>query len=48
MFRALREVGHTIKIGAGNTAANYTLPSQLQVLPLLRRFVLKSGKEYTS
>jgi trehalose 6-phosphate synthase/phosphatase len=48
MFRALREVGHTIKIGAGNTAANYTLPSQLQVLPLLRRFVIKSGKEYTS
>jgi trehalose 6-phosphate synthase/phosphatase len=48
MFKALRELGHTIKIGPGNTAANYTLASQIQVLPLLRRFVLKSGKEYTS
>jgi trehalose 6-phosphate synthase/phosphatase len=46
MFKALRELGHTIKIGPGNTAANYTLASQIQVLPLLRRFVLKSGKEY--
>jgi len=45
MFRALRDNGYTIKVGSGNTAAKYTLPSQLQVLPLLRRFAVKAGSE---
>jgi trehalose 6-phosphate synthase/phosphatase len=48
MFKALRETGYTIKVGSGNTAANYTLPSQIQVLPLLRRFILKKEKEQLS
>jgi trehalose 6-phosphate synthase/phosphatase len=39
MFRILREKGYTIKIGNGNTAAQYTLWSQTDVLPFLRRFL---------
>lgn len=38
MFRTLREKAFTIKIGSGNTAAEYTLLSQQEVLPLLTRF----------
>jgi trehalose 6-phosphate synthase/phosphatase len=39
MFRILREKGYTIKIGNGTTAAQFTLWSQTDVLPLLRQFV---------
>lgn len=38
MFRTLREKACTIKIGRGNTAAQYSLWSQQEVLPLLRKF----------
>jgi trehalose 6-phosphate synthase/phosphatase len=46
MFRILREKGYTIKVGNGTTAAQYTLWSQKEVLPLLRRFVEPVRKEH--
>jgi trehalose 6-phosphate synthase/phosphatase len=45
MFRILRNKGYTIKIGNGTTAAQYTLWSQTDVLPLLRKFVALVRKE---
>jgi trehalose 6-phosphate synthase/phosphatase len=45
MFRVLRDEAYTVKIGSGNTAAKYTLLSQIQVLPLLRRFLVYSRKD---
>jgi trehalose 6-phosphate synthase/phosphatase len=36
MFKALEDRGYTIKVGTGSTAAHYNLPSQAEVLPLLR------------
>ncbi len=39
MFRLLRDSGYTIKIGRGNTAAQYTILSQREVFPFLRRFL---------
>jgi trehalose 6-phosphate synthase/phosphatase len=39
MFRMLREKSYTIKIGNSTTAAQYTLWSQSDVLPFLRRFL---------
>lgn len=38
MFRYLRDKGYTIKVGRGNTAAQYTILSQREVFPFLRRF----------
>lgn len=40
MFRALREKAYTIKIGSGNTTAQYKLLQQRDVLPLLRKFLI--------
>jgi trehalose 6-phosphate synthase/phosphatase len=45
MFRALKEKAYTIKIGSGNTAAKYTLWSQTDVLPLLRKFLVPARKK---
>jgi trehalose 6-phosphate synthase/phosphatase len=39
MFRAMRDKGYTIKIGRANTAALFTILSQKEVFPFLRRFV---------
>jgi trehalose 6-phosphate synthase/phosphatase len=39
MFRSLRERGYTIKIGRGNTAAQYTIMTQREVFPFLSRFL---------
>ena len=39
MFRLLREKGYTVKIGRGNTAAEYTIVSQNDVFPFLQRFL---------
>ncbi|MBD0294147.1 MAG: bifunctional alpha,alpha-trehalose-phosphate synthase (UDP-forming)/trehalose-phosphatase, partial [Flavisolibacter sp.] len=39
MFRALRDRAYTVKVGSGNTLAQYTLLSQREVFPLLNRFV---------
>lgn len=39
MFRMLRDKGYTIKVGSGTTAAQYTLSSQKELLPLLGRFI---------
>lgn len=39
MFRALREKAYTIKIGRANTSAQYTILSQKEVFPFLRRFI---------
>jgi trehalose 6-phosphate synthase/phosphatase len=39
MFRALRETAYTVKIGRANTAAEYTILSQNDVFPFLRRFI---------
>ncbi|MCU7550337.1 bifunctional alpha,alpha-trehalose-phosphate synthase (UDP-forming)/trehalose-phosphatase [Chitinophagaceae bacterium LB-8] len=40
MFRILRDKAFTIKVGSGNTSAQYKLLHQRDVLPLLRRFVM--------
>lgn len=45
MFKALKDQAYTIKIGSGATAAQYTLWSQTDVLPLLRKFVAPIRKE---
>ena len=45
MFRVLRDEAYTVKIGSGGTAAKYTLLSQIQVLPLLRKLLVLSRKE---
>jgi trehalose 6-phosphate synthase/phosphatase len=45
MFKVLNDKGYTIKIGSGNTAAQYTLWSQTDVLPLLRKFLAPVRKE---
>ncbi len=37
MFRALQGKGHTVKVGRGNTAAAFTILSQNDVFPFLRR-----------
>lgn len=40
MFRSVAEVnGYTVKVGRGNTAADYTILSQKEVFPFLRRFL---------
>lgn len=39
MFRALRDKAYTVKIGRANTAAQYTILSQREVLPFLKRFL---------
>jgi trehalose 6-phosphate synthase/phosphatase len=39
MFRLLRDSAYTIKIGSGSTAAEYTVLSQAEVLPLLKKFL---------
>lgn len=39
MFRAMRDKAYTIKIGRANTAAEYTILSQRDVFPFLRRFI---------
>ncbi|HVK97199.1 MAG TPA: bifunctional alpha,alpha-trehalose-phosphate synthase (UDP-forming)/trehalose-phosphatase [Flavisolibacter sp.] len=39
MFRMLRDKAYTIKIGRGNTAAEFTILSQDEVYPFLKRFV---------
>ncbi len=45
MFRILRDKAYTVKVGNGTTSAQYSLPSQKEVLPLLRRFVQMVQKE---
>jgi len=39
MFRAMRDKAYTIKIGRANTSAEYTILSQKDVFPFLRRFI---------
>lgn len=39
MFRSMRERGYTIKIGRANTAAQYTIISQREVFPFLKRLI---------
>ncbi|MBA2745914.1 MAG: bifunctional alpha,alpha-trehalose-phosphate synthase (UDP-forming)/trehalose-phosphatase [Flavisolibacter sp.] len=39
MFRSLKDKGYTIKVGRGSTAAEYTIMSQPEVYPFLKRFV---------
>jgi trehalose 6-phosphate synthase/phosphatase len=39
MFRMLRDRAYTIKVGYGNTAAEYNIYSQKDVFPLLRRLI---------
>jgi trehalose 6-phosphate synthase/phosphatase len=40
MFRVLRDKAYTIKVGSGNTNAQYKLLQQQDVLPLLRQFMI--------
>jgi trehalose 6-phosphate synthase/phosphatase len=42
MFRLLRDRAHTMKVGRGNTAAQYTIPAQRDVFPILSRFLQPS------
>ena len=44
MFRSLTDKAYTIKIGRGNTAAKYTILSQKEVFPFLRRLAQSVGK----
>jgi trehalose 6-phosphate synthase/phosphatase len=39
MFRSLADNAYSIKVGRGNTAAKYTLPSQAEVFPFLVKLV---------
>ncbi|HWJ29899.1 MAG TPA: trehalose-phosphatase, partial [Flavisolibacter sp.] len=39
MFRVMRDKGYTIKVGRGNTAAEFTILNQRDVFPFLRNFV---------
>ncbi|HEX6333858.1 MAG TPA: trehalose-phosphatase, partial [Flavisolibacter sp.] len=39
MFRSLRDKGYTIRVGRGNTAAQYTIMTQREVFPFLRNFI---------
>lgn len=39
MFKALKDKAYTIKIGRANTSAQYTILSQKEVFPFLRRFI---------
>jgi trehalose 6-phosphate synthase/phosphatase len=39
MFKAMRDKAYTIKIGRANTSAQYTIISQKDVFPFLKRFV---------
>jgi len=48
MFRALRDKAYTVKIGRANTAAQYTILSQREVLPFLRRFIQAVGTSIVS
>ena len=48
MFRVLRDKGYTIKIGNGTTAAQYTLWSQSDVLPFLRRLLQPVVSEHST
>ena len=45
MFRALAGKGYTIKVGRSNTAAEYTIVSQNDVFPFLRKLTEKSMTE---
>ncbi|MFL5742889.1 MAG: bifunctional alpha,alpha-trehalose-phosphate synthase (UDP-forming)/trehalose-phosphatase [Flavisolibacter sp.] len=40
MFRTMKDRAFTIKVGRANTSAQYTILSQKEVYPFLRRFVL--------
>lgn len=46
MFRIVRDKGYTVKVGESNTAAQYTLKSQTDVLPLLRKFLEPVTEEH--
>jgi len=39
MFRVMRDKAYTIKIGRANTSAQYTILSQKEVYPFLRKFI---------
>ena len=41
MFKALDDIAVTIKVGTAGTAAQFSIPSQLSVLPLLQQFADK-------
>jgi trehalose 6-phosphate synthase/phosphatase len=45
MFRALKDRAYTVKIGRANTAAQYTIISQREVFPFLRRFLSPVKKQ---
>lgn len=41
MFKVLRDKAYTIRIGRGNTAAEYTIMSQGEVIPFLKNILLQ-------
>ena len=45
MFRVLRDKGYTIKIGRGNTAAEFTIHAQAQVVPFLQNLFVSRGEK---
>jgi trehalose 6-phosphate synthase/phosphatase len=47
MFRALKDKAYSIKIGRANTAAQYTILSQREVHPFLRKFTRNKNGQQT-
>ena len=47
MFRILKDKGYTVKVGDGDTAAQYKLNSQTDVLPLLKKFLESVGRDHS-
>lgn len=45
MFRLMKDRGFTLKVGRGNTAAAYTIPSQKEVVPLLQGLLQQVRQE---
>ncbi|WP_121355356.1 bifunctional alpha,alpha-trehalose-phosphate synthase (UDP-forming)/trehalose-phosphatase [Flavisolibacter nicotianae] len=48
MFRALNDKGYTIKVGKSNTAAEFTILSQSDVFPFLRKIAENSATGVTA
>jgi len=46
MFKALQGKAYTIKVSQGATAAQYTIYSQKNVLPLLNQLIKSTEKKY--
>ncbi len=48
MFKALDKNAYTVKVGNGPTAAGYNIPSQAEVLPFLKKLIVKIESNQTA